>query len=135
MTKLSFCLTVRDFKEKKEHEAIDWESTKDKYERIKERFVEIFLMARKARIPTQRYSFYTRKYCVHNNKLCSGYRKTLDTKRKSRGGRLAAFFHDKYTEIWSGSHAVESMSSGIQTHENGTTNIDMDENAVAEEEV
>ena len=44
--------TVRDFKEKKEHEAIDWESTKDKYERIKERFIEIFLTARKARIPT-----------------------------------------------------------------------------------
>ena len=34
-----FLDTVRDFKAEKNHEAIDWESIKDKYERLKERFI------------------------------------------------------------------------------------------------
>ena len=34
--------TVSDFKVDKEHEAIDWMSIKDNYERIKERFIRNF---------------------------------------------------------------------------------------------
>ena len=34
-----FLDTVRDFKAEKNHETIDWESIKNKYERLKERFI------------------------------------------------------------------------------------------------
>ena len=55
--------TVRGFKAEKEREVINWESIKDKYERIRYNF---FLMREKGGIPTQRYSFYMRTYCFQN---------------------------------------------------------------------
>ena len=61
--------------------------------------------------------------CAQIKQLRSGYRKALDVKKKIGGGRLVAFFHDKCIEIWSGSPATETMSSGIETYEKGASNV------------
>ena len=52
--------TVRGFKAEKEHEVINWESIKDKYERIRYKF---FLMARKGR------NTHTELQFLHENVL------------------------------------------------------------------
>ena len=41
-------VTARDFKVEKEHEAIDWESIKENYESIKERFIRNFPYGQKS---------------------------------------------------------------------------------------
>ena len=56
--------TVRDFKAEKEHKAIDWESIKDNYERIKGS-LEIFLMVRKGRNTHMALHFVLHKNVLH----------------------------------------------------------------------
>ena len=57
---------------------------------------------------SEEYPHSVTVFTPERKQLRSGYTKALDTKRKSGGGRLVAFFHDKCTEIWSGSPATES---------------------------
>ena len=42
--------------------------------------------------------------------------------------KIGSIFHDNCTEIWSGSTATQSISSGIETHKNGTCNIEIYKN-------
>lgn len=46
--------------------------------------------------------------------------------------KIGSIFHDNCTEIWSGSTATQSISSGIETHENGACNIEIYKNIGAE---
>ena len=41
------------------------------------------------------------------------YRKALDSGKQSGSGRVVAMFFDLCNQIWSGSPATESMSSGL----------------------
>ena len=41
------------------------------------------------------------------------YRKALDSGKQSEGGRVVATFFDLSNQVWSGSSATESMSSGL----------------------
>ena len=51
------------------------------------------------------------------------YTKALDSGRQSGGGRVVATFYDLCSQIWSGSHATESISGGINTAKsNASTN-------------
>ena len=87
MTKSSFC-TVGYFEAEKEHEAIDWESIKDKYKRIKERFIRNFPDGEKSEEYPHSVTVFTGELITSKIKLRSGYRKALDAKSKSGGGRL-----------------------------------------------
>ena len=46
-----------------------------------------------------------------------GYRKAVDSGRRSGGGRVVTLFFDECSELWSGCPAVEAMGNGIETSE------------------
>ena len=46
-----------------------------------------------------------------------GYRKAVDSGRRSGGGRVVTLFFDEYSELWSGCPSVEAMDNGIETSE------------------
>ena len=46
-----------------------------------------------------------------------GYRKAVDSGRRSGGGRVVTILFDKCAELWSGCLAVEAMDNGIETAE------------------
>ena len=50
----------------------------------------------------------------------------MDAERQSGGGRIVATFYDRYSEIWSGSPATESIQAGLETVESSKTPVDED---------
>ena len=46
-----------------------------------------------------------------------GFRKVVDSGRRSGGGRVVTLFFDECSELWSGCPAVEAMGNGIETSE------------------
>ena len=79
--------TVRDFKAEKEQQATNWELLNVKYERFKEGFIRNFSDGKKNEEYPHSVTVFTRERIASKIKrLRSGYRKELDTKRKS-GGR------------------------------------------------
>ena len=45
--------------------------------------------------------------------MCASYRKVLDSGKQSESGRVVATFFDLCNQTWSGSPAIESMSSSL----------------------
>ena len=101
--------TVISFKSKKSY--IDWEFVKEKYELIKNDFLEAFPSENKPGFHGK--SLFTReKIAVKIKPMRVSYRKALDSSKQSAGSRVVATFFDLRNQIWSGSPATESMSSG-----------------------
>ena len=64
---------------------------------------------------------YKREKAIRQN-----YRKVIDSRRKSGGGRVVATFYELCQDIWSGSSATESIGSGVES--NISANVDEDIN-------
>ena len=104
--------TVISFKSKKSY--IDWESVKQKYELIKNDFLEAFPSENKPRFYGK--SLFTgEKIAAKIKQIPVSYRKALDSGKQSGVGRVVATFFGLYNQIWSGSPATESMSSGLDS--------------------
>ena len=110
---------VTDYKSVKAAEGLDWETVKNRYEDIAKNYV-----GRYPKNDLQAYpqggqdvlkTFTKDRVQSKIKKIKAGYRKAVDTGRKSGGGRLVASFYDKYCEIWAGSPAVQSITGGIET--------------------
>ena len=48
-------------------------------------------------------------------RIRTGYKKALDSGRRSGGGRIVTTFFDECSEIWGGSPAVECVKNGIES--------------------
>ena len=104
--------TVILFKSKKSYEGIDWESVKEKYELIKNDFLEAFPPEYKPGFHGKSL-FRREEIAAKIKQMRVSYRKVLDSGKQSGGGRVAVTFFDLCNQIWSGSPATESMSNGL----------------------
>ena len=94
------------------YEGIDWESVKEKYEKILQLFIQSIPDANKY---PHKKDFFTRERIASKIKCIRvKYRKALDTGRQSGGGRVVATFYDRCSEIWSGSPATGSMEQSFK---------------------
>ena len=104
--------TVISFKSKKSYEGIDWESVKEKYELIKNNFLEAFPLENKPGFHGK-WLFTLEKIAAKIKQMRVSYRKALDSGKQSKGGQVVATFFDLSNQIWSGSPATESMNSDL----------------------
>ena len=80
---------IKEFKSEKEYEGIDWESVKDKYDNIRQRFIK----NRNSDL-TDNEKYTREKITTKIKATRQNYRKAIDSGRKSGGGRVVATFYD-----------------------------------------
>ena len=83
--------TVREFKAEKAYESIDWESIKTKYDKITENFLKNLPREKSTEYPHNPDQFSRDKIASKIKGIRAKYRKSLDSGRKSGGGRVVAF--------------------------------------------
>ena len=108
---------VLDYKTKKIADAQDWDTVRAKYEDILKSFVEAYPPEETEEFPRhhQLEMFTKERIASKVKKMKTGFRKALDSGRKSGGGRVVSSLYEECSEIWSGSPAAESIAGGIET--------------------
>ena len=112
--------TVLAYKATCEYEGICWESVKAKYQKIMEIYVERYPSASETNIvefPRAGTSELLTKerIAAKLKRIRSGYKKAVDSGRRSGGGRVVLTFFDLCERVWGGSPAVESIDNGIDS--------------------
>ena len=100
------------FKSENSYEGIYQGSVKEKDELIKNDFLEAFSSENKPRFH-EKLLFTREKVAAKIKQMRVSYRKPLDSGKQSGGVRVAATVFDLCNQIWSGSPATESISSGL----------------------
>ncbi|KAI9532226.1 hypothetical protein NQZ68_033850 [Dissostichus eleginoides] len=112
---LLFRVTL-DYKTSKVQEKVDWESCKCKYSDIGDLF-----QAQYPRTPTEKdfphdLSAITKgKFTAKLKQIPIKYRHAVDIGRRSGQGRVVLMFFELCEEVWGGSPATRTLSSGIET--------------------
>ena len=104
-----------DYKSAKAAEGLAWGTAKNRYENIAKNYPKNDLQAYPRGGQDVLKTFTKDRVQSKIKKIKAGYRKAVDTGRKSGGGRLVASFYDECCEIWAGSPAVEPITRGIET--------------------
>ncbi|KAK1890211.1 Snake venom serine protease PTLE1 [Dissostichus eleginoides] len=105
-----------DYKTTKVQENVDWESCKSKYSDIGDAFQKQY-----PRTPTEKdfphdASAITKvQHTVKIKQIPSKYTHAVDTGRWSGQGRVVLLFFELCEEVWGGSPATRTISSGIET--------------------
>ena len=105
-----------ELKAESDYEGINFESKRNKYDLVKERFCEQY--------PTVADDQYQRSNDLNSitkervsakiKSIRGNFKKAVDSGKKS-GGRIIFTFYDICERIWGGSPAVRSISNGIDT--------------------
>ena len=105
---------VRAYSSQKDYEGLEWESVKSKYEDIRKDFVTLYEQRDGL---LHNLSLFTRERIASKTKdTKKKYKKTVDSGKKSGGGRTVATFYDAWNEIWDGCPATTSqLENGVDT--------------------
>ena len=110
------------YKNEKTCEGKEWESIRTRYEELQELFIERYPNNDEFEVDPAQFpnckdtSIFSReKINVKLKRIKFGYRKAVDSGRRSGGGRVVTILFDKCAELWSGCPAVEAMDNGIDT--------------------
>ena len=127
---------VADYKIKKLEDAQDWEAVRAKYEEICKRFTAAYPCEGDSEEFPRSYNEFTKDRIASKiKKMKAGFRRALDSGRKSGGGKTVATLYEECSEIWCGSPAAESIRYGIDAAEISETEIStMDGNDTEEPE-
>ena len=109
---------VTDYKAGKAAKGLDWSSIKTKIDDLTNTLHERYPDGPANEFPhkTDCEKIFTKERVKNKLKrIRSGYKKAVDSGRKSGGGRIVATFYDECSEIWAGSPAVESTINGIES--------------------
>ena len=113
---LQVCL---DFKSANEYGGVDWESVRNKYEKIREKFMERYPKnSDSVMYPNSNEleeKFTIKRISAKLKSIRTGYKKAVDAKRRSGGGRVVLTFYDICENIWGGSPSVTNIKSGIDS--------------------
>ena len=110
------------YKTEKTTEGKDWESVKTRYEDLLKLYIERYPKSNESEpehFPNKKNTdvFDKEKIIAKLKRIKFGYRKAVDSGRRSGGGRVVTLFFDECSELWSGCPAVEAMGNGIETSE------------------
>lgn len=110
------------YKTQKTTEGKDWESVKTRYDDLLQLYIERYPKSNEGEpelFPNKNNTvvFDKEKIVAKFKRIKLGYRKAVDSGRRSGGGRVVTLFFDDCSELWSGCPAVEAMGNGIETSE------------------
>ncbi|XP_037546441.1 uncharacterized protein LOC119423103 [Nematolebias whitei] len=107
--------TVLEYKVNKTQENVDWESCQNKYVDILALFLEHYPTESSDEFPHS-HADITRGNLTTKMKAVRGkYRHAVDTGRRSGHGRVVLLYFELCEQIWGGSPASTTISSGIET--------------------
>ena len=109
--------TVLDYKTAKISLDHDWETVKSKYDDIAQLFISNYPKEKSGEFPNSDIldAFNKNRISAKIKKLKMGYKKAIDSGRKSGGGRAVGSLFEECNEIWAGSPAVEKLDGGLET--------------------
>lgn len=113
-------------------ENIDWESCQSKYQDIHDKFVEHYPTPEEAKALGKEYPHSRTQItkAILTSKLKTirqKYRLAVDDGRRSGHGRVVLLFFELCEQIWGGSPASTTISSGIETTELSEISTDSEE--------
>ena len=109
---------VNDFKTQKAAEGLDWRSIKNKYEDLTKQYIERYPKSATSEFPksTECAKLFTKeRLCSKLKRIQSGFKKPIDSGRRSGGGRIVTTFYEECCAIWGGSPTVECTNNGIES--------------------
>ena len=114
--------STMEYKTSKEMENIDWESCQSKYQDIHDKFVEHYPTPEEAKALGKEYPHLKTQMtkAILTSKLKTirqKYRLAVNDGRRSSHGRVVLLFFELCEQIWGGSPASTTISSGIETTE------------------
>ena len=103
--------SVKIFKKNMEAEGVEWESLRTKYDKIMEIVHKNYPKTGNIEECIQELH----KACITSKvkKVHSDYKKAVDLGNRSGGRRIIMTFYDLCQDIWAGSPATTSLSSGF----------------------
>ena len=106
-----------------EYEGICWESVKTKYQKITDIFIERYPNSSEADIAQFLRASSTNlltkeRTSAKIKRIRSNYKKAVDARRRSGGGRIVLTFYDLCENVWGGSPAVQSIDGEIDFSDN-----------------
>ncbi|KAK7922230.1 hypothetical protein WMY93_009132 [Mugilogobius chulae] len=108
---------VLEYKVNKTHESIDWESCQSKYMDILAQYLEQYPSETSTEFPHEKREL-TRAILTTKLKAVRGkYRQAVDSGRRSGHGRVVLLYFELCEQIWGGSPATTTMSSGFETND------------------
>ena len=112
---------VIDYKTSQAVDGKDWETIKNKYKEITEKFQNRY-PKRDSGVDQTQYPhcddpavFNKERISTKLKRIKTNFRKAVDSGRKSGGGRIVLGLYDECYEIWAGSPDVESVPGGIES--------------------
>ncbi|KAI9547658.1 hypothetical protein NQZ68_014924 [Dissostichus eleginoides] len=105
-----------DYKTTKIQENVDWESCKLKYSNIEDLFQEQYPRTDTGKdFPHGVGAITKAQLAAKLKQIRMKYRHAVDTKRRSGQGRVVHMFFELCEEVWGGSPATHTLSSGMET--------------------
>ncbi|XP_034079362.1 uncharacterized protein si:ch211-174j14.2 [Gymnodraco acuticeps] len=105
-----------DYKSTKIQENVDWESYKSKYSDIEDLFQAQYPKTDTEKdFPHGVGAITKAQLSAKLKQIRMKYRHAVDTGRRSGQGRVVLFFFELCEEVWGGSPATRTISSGIET--------------------
>ena len=112
---------VIDYKASKTATGLDWETVKNRYEDITERF-QVQYPREGADANMEEYPNFADPSKITKERIIArlkriklNFRKAIDSGRRSGGGRVVLALYDECNDVWGGSPAVESIDHGIES--------------------
>ncbi|KAK7922007.1 hypothetical protein WMY93_008909 [Mugilogobius chulae] len=106
-----------EYKVNKTHESIDWESCQSKYMDILAQYLEQYPSETSTEFPHEKREL-TRAILTTKLKAVRGkYRQAVDSGRRSGHGIVVLLYFELCEQIWGGSSATTTMSSGFETND------------------
>ena len=106
-----------ELKAESDYEGINFESKRNKYDLVKERFCEQYPTVADDQYPRSNdlNSITKERVSAKIKSIRGNFKKAVDSGKKRGGGRIIFTFYDICERIWGGSPAVRSISNGIDT--------------------
>ena len=106
-----------DYKTAKISLGHDWETVKSTYNDVAQLFIPNYPKEKSGEFPNSDVLdvFNKNRISAKVNKLKMGYKKAIDSGRKSGGGRAVGSLFEECNDIWAGSPAVEKLDGGLET--------------------
>ena len=136
---------VLDYKTVKFAAGQDWETVRSNYEDLAKRLAEAYPNEVTEEFPRgeRKEDFTAAKIASKMKKMKNGFRKALDSGKKSGGGRIVSSLYQECADVWAGCPAATSIDGGLETtdlnktedetlsEENSAVDIDSQESSLS----
>ena len=106
---------VKDYQSIQSQKNLDWMKIRSRYDQIAAKMREDYPVTSSEEYPHTREEMTKERVAAKLKKIQAAYKKAVDAKRKSGGGRVVMTFYDICNDIWGGCPSINSLEDGIDS--------------------